>query len=169
MLLRHDGKRTVFIIAILGMSLICAPLFAQQMESEYDGRPDKKKNAIYFSNGLQSKYRDDTEGAIRNFEQALRYMPDDAASMYELSEQYYNADRIEEALNMIQKAAKTDPENKWYQMRLGLFYRNLEQYKDFIQLFEKLTAFGLLTMKAFSDCGHLFTGPSGEALVTWRL
>ena len=140
MLLRHDGKRTVFIIAILGMSLICAPLFAQQMESEYDGRPDKKKNAIYFSNGLQSKYRDDTEGAIRNFEQALRYMPDDAASMYELSEQYYNADRIEEALNMIQKAAKTDPENKWYQMRLGLFYRNLEQYKDFIQLFEKLTA-----------------------------
>ncbi len=140
MLLRHDGKRTVFIIAILGMSLICAPLFAQQMESEYDGRPDKKKNSIYFSNGLQSKYRDDTEGAIRNFEQALRYMPDDAASMYELSEQYYNADRIEEALNMIQKAAKTDPENKWYQMRLGLFYRNLEQYKDFIQLFEKLTA-----------------------------
>ncbi len=140
MLLRHDGKRTVFIIAILGMSLICAPLFAQQMESEYDGRPDKKKNAIYFSNGLQSKYRDDTEGAIRNFEQALRYMPDDAASMYELSEQYYNADRIEEALNMIQKATKTDPENKWYQMRLGLFYRNLEQYKDFIQLFEKLTA-----------------------------
>ena len=140
MLLRHDGKRTVFIIAILGMSLICAPLFAQQMESEYDGRPDKKKNAIYFSNGLQSKYRDNTEGAIRNFEQALRYMPDDAASMYELSEQYYNADRIEEALNMIQKAAKTDPENKWYQMRLGLFYRNLEQYKDFIQLFEKLTA-----------------------------
>ena len=139
MLLRHDGKRTVFIIAILGMSLICAPLFAQQMESEYDGKPDKKKNATYFSNGLQSKYREDTEGAIRNFEQALRFMPDDAASMYELSEQYSNAGRIEEAFNMIQKAAKIEPENKWYQMRLGLFYRNLEQYNDFIKLYEKLT------------------------------
>lgn len=139
MLLRHDGKRTVFIIAILGMSLICAPLFAQQMESEYDGKPDKKKNATFFSNGLQSKYREDTEGAIRNFEQALRFMPDDAASMYELSEQYSNAGRIEEAFNMIQKAAKIEPENKWYQMRLGLFYRNLEQYNDFIKLYEKLT------------------------------
>ena len=139
MCLRHDGKRTVFIIAILGMSFISAPLFAQQMESEYDGKPDKKKNATYFSNGLQSKYRDDTEGAIRNFEQALRYMPDDAASMYELSEQYYNAGRIEEAFNMIQKAAKMEPENKWYQMRLGLFYRNLEQYTDFIKLYEELT------------------------------
>ncbi len=111
-----------------------------QSVSEYDGKPDKKKNAIYFSNGLQSKYRDDTEGAIRNFEQALRFMPDDATSMYELSQQYADAGRIEEAFNMIKKAAKIDPENKWYQMRLGQFYRNLEQYDDFIQLYEKLTA-----------------------------
>ena len=111
-----------------------------QSVSEYDGKPDKKKNAIYFSNGLQSKYRDDTEGAIRNFEQALRYMPDDAASMYELCQQYADAGRIEEAFNMIKKAAQIDPENKWYQMRLGQFYRNLEQYDDFIQLYEKLTA-----------------------------
>ena len=113
---------------------------AQTMESEFAGRPDKKKNATYFSNGLQSKYRDDTDGAIRNFEQALRYMPDDAASMFELSEQYVNAGRMEEAYRMIQKAAELDPENKWYQMRLGRFYRNLEQYDDFTKLYEGLTA-----------------------------
>ena len=113
--------------------------FAQQMDSEYEGKPDKKKNAIYFSNGLQSKYREDTEGAIRNFEQALRFMPDDAASMFELSEQYSNAGRIEEAFNMIQKAVKLEPENKWYQIRLGLFYRNLDQYDKFINLYEDLT------------------------------
>ena len=113
--------------------------FAQQMDSEYDGHPDKKKNAIYFSNGLQSKYREDTDGAIRNFEQALRFMPNDDASMFELSEQYYNAGRIEEAFKMIQQAANLDPENKWYQMRLGLFYRNLNQFDDFIKLYEGLT------------------------------
>lgn len=113
--------------------------YAQQMESEYDGKPDKKKNAIYFSNGLQSKYREDTDGAIRNFEQALRYMPEDAASMFELSEQYSNVGRTEEAFQMIQKAVKLDPENKWYQIRLGLFYRNLDQYDKFIKLYEDLT------------------------------
>lgn len=101
---------------------------------------DVKKNATYFSDGLQSKYREDTEGAIRNFEQALRYMPNDHASMYELSEQYYNAGRLEDAFKMIQKAAGLDPENKWYQLRLGMFYRNLEQYDDLIQLYESLTA-----------------------------
>jgi tetratricopeptide (TPR) repeat protein len=136
MCLRHDGIKKVSCLLLLLFSLNA---FAQQMESEYNGNPDKKKNAIYFSNGLQSKYREDTEGAIRNFEQALRYMPDDAASMFELSEQYSNAGRIEEAYNMIQKAVKLDPENKWYQIRLGLFYRNLDQYDKFIKLYEDLT------------------------------
>lgn len=136
MYLRHDGIKQVFFLLLLSFSLNS---FAQTMSSEYEGKPDKKKNATYFSNGLQSKYREDTEGAIRNFEQALRFMPNDDASMFELSEQYYNAGRIEEAFQMIQKAVKIDPENKWYQMRLGMFYRNLDQYDDFIKLYEKLT------------------------------
>ena len=119
--------RIVFLFLVLG----CVSAWAQV---------DVKKNATYFSNGLQSKYREDTEGAIRNFEQALRYMPDDAASMFELSEQYANAGRIEDAFNMIQKAVSIDPENKWYQLRLGQFYRNLEQYNNFIKLYEQLTA-----------------------------
>ncbi len=127
MFLRHDDKRTIFFFFFV---LCCASAWAQV---------DVKKNATYFSNGLQSKYREDTEGAIRNFEQALRYMPDDAASMFELSVQYATAGRIEEAFNMIQKAVETDPENKWYQLRLGQFYRNLEQYDDYIHLYEKLT------------------------------
>ena len=130
--------RTKFFVLVLIMGSTILS-FAQTMESEFNGKPDKKKNATYFSNGLQSKYREDTEGAIRNFEQALRYMPDDAASMFELSEQYYNVGRLEDAFKMIQKAAKLDPENKWYQMRLGLFYRELDQYDDFIYLYETLT------------------------------
>ena len=101
---------------------------------------DVRKNATYFSNGLQSKYRDDTEGAIRNFEQALRYMPNDDASMFELCEQYVNAGRLEDAFKMIQQAVETDPENKWYKLRLGRFYRELEQYNDYIDLYEGLTA-----------------------------
>ena len=129
-------SRVFWLLVIMGCTMWG---FAQQMDSEFNGNPDKKKNAIYFSNGLQSKYREDTDGAIRNFEQALRYMPNDAASMFELSEQYYNAGRFEEAFDMIQQATKLDPENKWYQMRLGLFYRNLDLYEDFIKLYEGLT------------------------------
>ena len=136
MCLRHNGKRSIFLLLVFALS---AGVMGQDINSLIQERPDKKKNATYFSDGLQCKYREDTEGAIRNFEQALRYWPTDHASMFELSEQYYNDGRIEEAFDMIQKAAKLDPENKWYQMRLGLFYRNLEQYDDFIKLYEDLT------------------------------
>ena len=129
-------KKVLFSILL---SVLATTVFAQQVESEFKDKPDKRKNAIYFSNGLQSKYREDTESAIRNFEQALRYMPDDAASMFELCEQYYNANRLEDAFIMIKKAANLEPDNKWYQMRLGQFYRTLQQYDDFIQLYETLT------------------------------
>ena len=162
--------RTKFFVLVLIMGSTILS-FAQTMESEYAGKPDKKKNATYFSNGLQSKYREDTEGAIRNFEQALRYMPDDAASMFELSEQYYNAGRLEDAFNMIQKAAKLDPENKWYQMRLGQFYRNLEQYDNFTELYEGLTAKYPDDLEMLSELidAYLITEKYDKALVKMEL
>ena len=99
---------------------------------------DKRQNATSFSKGLECKYKDDTEGAIRHFEEALKYMPDDAASMFELSEQYVKMGRVEDGFAMIKKAADLDPDNKWYQMRLAMFYRNLEQFDEFAEIYEKL-------------------------------
>lgn len=103
------------------------------------GQQSVSQNAKYFSKGIECKYKDDVQGAIKNYEQALKYMPNDAASMYELSEQYVKAGRMDDAFTMISKAAELDPSNKWYQMRLGRFYRNLEQYDEFIRLYDKLT------------------------------
>ena len=99
---------------------------------------DKRKNATYFSKGLECKYKEDVEGAIKNFEDALKFMPNDAASMFELSEQYVKAGRVEDGFVMIKKAADLDPENKWYQMRLALFYRNHQQFDEFIKIYESL-------------------------------
>ena len=98
-----------------------------------------RSNAEYFSKGIECKYKDDVEGAIKNYETALKYMPNDAASMFELSEQYVKAGRVEDAFDMIQQAAQLDPDNKWYQMRLGRFYKNFEQYDDFVALYDRLT------------------------------
>lgn len=99
---------------------------------------DKRKNALSFSKGIECKYKEDVQGAIKNFEEALKFMPDDAASMFELSEQYVKAGRMDEGFVMIKKAAKIDPDNKWYQIRLGLFYRNMEQFDEFIKTYEPL-------------------------------
>ena len=176
MCLRHDGKKhyhsTIrFCFSVFSLFFLSLGVIAQQVDSEFNGNPDKKKNATYFSNGLQNKYREDTDGAIRNFEQALRYMPNDDASMFELSEQYYNAGRVEDAFRMIQQAAKLDPENKWYQMRLGLFYRNLDQYEDFISLYENLTKKYPDDPEMLSDLinAYLFTEKYDKALAKMDL
>ena len=101
---------------------------------------DKRKNATEFSKGIECKYKEDVSGAIRHFENALKSMPDDAASMFELSEQYVKAGRVDDGFMMIKQATEIDSENKWFQMRLARFYRNFEQYDEFIQVYEALTA-----------------------------
>ena len=128
---------TAYCLIFFGFALPC--LSQQNSLPRHAGNP-KVQNAAAFSNGLKCKYREDIQGAITNFEKALTAMPDDAASMYELSALYVDAGRMEEAFSMIQNAASLDPENKWYQVRLGKFYRNLEMYDDFVKLYEKLTA-----------------------------
>ena len=130
-------KIAIFIIALISF----VPTFAQELRDNPDGHVviDKRKNATYFSDGLQCKYREDVQGAIKNFELALKFMPNDAASMYELSEQYVNAGRMNDAFVMVSKAAELDAGNKWYKLRLGQFYRNMEQYDSLIKLYEDLT------------------------------
>ena len=101
---------------------------------------DVRKNAEAFSKGLECKYKEDVQGAIKHFEDALKFMPDDAASMFELSEQYVKANRLDDGFAMSQRAAELDPENKWYQMRLAEFYRNTGQYDEFTRIYESLVA-----------------------------
>ena len=100
---------------------------------------DIRKNAEAFSKGIECKYKEDVQGAIKHFEEALTFMPDDAASMFELSEQYVKAGRADEGFAMSKKAAELDPDNKWYQMRLAMFYRNNMQLDEFADIYESLT------------------------------
>ena len=101
---------------------------------------DVRKNAEAFSKGLECKYKEDVQGAIKHFEDALKFMPDDAASMFELSEQYVKANRLDDGLAMSQRAAELDPDNKWYQRRLAEFYRKTGQYDEFTRIYESLVA-----------------------------
>ena len=124
-------KRIIIISLITLFGLTIPQAFAQV---------DKRNNALNFSKGIECKYKDDVQGAIRYFEKALEYMPNDDASMFELCQQYVKAGRVEDAFAMIKHAVNLAPDNKWYQMRLARFYRNMEQYDEFIKVYEALTA-----------------------------
>lgn len=99
---------------------------------------DKRKNASYFSKGLEHKIKGDIQGAITQFETALEFLPTDAASMYELSILYAAIGRQNDAFDLIKKAVEYDNENKWYKLYLAQFYKNMEMYNEFITLYEEL-------------------------------
>lgn len=101
-------------------------------------KKDLAKNAEYFSKGIEAKYQENYAVAIINFENALKFFDEDDASMYELSGLYMIDGRYTEALYMIEQAAKLNPDNKWYQLRLAQISLQHSDYQRYISIYDKL-------------------------------
>ncbi|MGN0033147.1 MAG: tetratricopeptide repeat protein [Candidatus Limimorpha sp.] len=132
-------KLFIFSIIMTG-AFVCTAQNASPCDTAYI--IDLHKNAELFSKGIEEKYKENDTEAIKNFEEALKYYPEDDASMYELSALYLNdPKKIADAFNMIEQATKLKPENKWYKLRLARFYtqdQNFQAAKDiYEELFEK--------------------------------
>lgn len=111
---------------------------SQTQDSALLVKPNLAKNAEYFSKGIENKYNENYDIAIEYFENALKFFPDDDASMYELSELYNLKGMYSEAFTMIQKAVKLKPDNKWYQIRLAGLYKQNNDYEALINIYDKL-------------------------------
>lgn len=97
-----------------------------------------RRNAIYFADGLKQRLAGNNERAIKHFEQALMADSTDHASMYELSELYARDGRIDLAEQMMRKAVKLNPVNKWYQIRLAQVYKFRGNYEGYAEIYRKL-------------------------------
>lgn len=131
-----------FKLLIFNCLLLLGTSASAQMEAAADTiyKLDLPKNAENFSKGLENKYNENFEASIKYFEEALKFNKDDDASMYELSELYQLQNRNTEAFSMIEQAAKLQPKNKWYQIRLAQFYLQNSDYQAFIDIYDKLMA-----------------------------
>ena len=131
-------------LLLIVLLLFCNVVFAQNEvvgEAPNDTvvvKQDLAKNAEYFSKGLEAKYNENYPVAIYNFEQALKYFNEDDASMYELSFLYQSENKNHLAFSMIEQAAKLQPDNKWYQIRLAQFYLQNSDYQAFMNIYDKL-------------------------------
>ena len=115
--------------------------FAQQQvnsKQEKEAQTNWRKNAESFSDGLKYRLEGKSDKAIECFMKALKYMPDDHASMYELTELYALNGQIDEALEYNKKAVSLDPENKWYQIRLAQLYEFTGDYEAYATIFRNL-------------------------------
>ncbi len=132
-----DNKRIIILFTLLVSCFICNSQSNTQQRNEGGGN-SFAKNAEYFSKGIENKYNENFDEAIENFEKALKVMPDDHASMYELSVLYGVKGMSDKGFEMIKKAVDLDSTNKWYKIRLGDFYKINNEYEPFIKIYEDL-------------------------------
>lgn len=97
-----------------------------------------RKSQSYFIDATTEKMRGNYNQAINLYEASLRYNPQNAAALYNLSGLYDMAGRSIPALEMSKKAVQIDPDNQWYLVQLAYLYNRNLLYKESIQTFEKL-------------------------------
>jgi tetratricopeptide (TPR) repeat protein len=93
----------------------------------------------YFFDGIQEKLVGNYQNAFRNFEDAAKTNPDNAASFYEIANAEVQLNKIADAEKASEKAVSLDNgENKWYMMQLSDIYRFEKKWPQAGALYEKL-------------------------------
>lgn len=112
-----------------------------------------QNNARCFSRGLERKMASDVDGAVKSFREALTYNPEDAASMYELSELLTrtNPPAISEAFEMIEQAVKIDSTNKWYWLRLSRFHELNSDYESLVNVYKRILTLDPSSLEVMSN------------------
>lgn len=126
-------RRILFILSLLLASSVVG--FCQDT---IQPKANLAKNAEFFSKGIESKYNENFDVAIMNFEEALKAFPEDHASMYELCALYNKKGLYEKGFEMIKNAVELDNTNKWYKIRLADFYKQNYDYESFVDIYDEL-------------------------------
>jgi tetratricopeptide (TPR) repeat protein len=89
-------------------------------ERTVDGAKDKRAVVMdLFMQATQARLKGDLPKAVQLYQATLKADPQNAASMFELSKLYHQAQQGNEALAMAKKAVATDKENIWYHFLLA--------------------------------------------------
>ncbi|QQS30463.1 MAG: tetratricopeptide repeat protein [Sphingobacteriales bacterium] len=100
---------------------------------------DQQKVQKLFFDGLTANIKGNTEGAVLAFKQCLMLDPNHDAAMFELARIYFESQDQEQTLLYAEKAAKTDPDNKWYQALYAETLSVNSRFDEAAKIFETLT------------------------------
>jgi tetratricopeptide (TPR) repeat protein len=111
---------------------------ALKTTKEYLDDLKKQKISSLIIEGTTAKSAGNIELAFTKFDSCLSIDPACATAMYHLSGLYDISGRKIRALEMAEKAAQLEPQNKWFLLQLAYLYQSNKYYKETVQTFEKL-------------------------------
>lgn len=95
---------------------------------------------FYFLKGLGNKISGNTEAAIENFNECLKYDPTNDAAYYELALARVNSQNFAEALLYVNKALSLKPDQIWYLNLLATIYDQKEDFPRLAQVYRHMSA-----------------------------
>jgi tetratricopeptide (TPR) repeat protein len=104
----------------------------------------------YFVNGGLYEIKDQFSQAIIEYQDALRYAPDEPAIHFAIAKCYRHLGKFEQAIYHAQKAIALDGTNKWYDHLLAQIFFEAQQYDNAAQALERFLK------KAPSDVNALY-------------
>jgi serine/threonine-protein kinase len=87
--------------------------------------------------GHRSFEAGDYEAAIFEYESAIAQGTDDPEVFFSLASSYVEMDRLEEALSVVDRVTRENPEEYWIHESAGTFYQNIEYHYEAISEFER--------------------------------
>lgn len=128
------------------LTLLCLPMFLVAQKNskkteQIDGQFSQKEIEAesIFIEGTKAYIAEDYPKAITTFKACLEKKADNAAAFYMLAKCYWAGnDMVGTSIN-IEKAAKLEENNKYYQKFLAEVYTKQKRYKDVIDIYQKLS------------------------------
>lgn len=93
-------------------------------------KPNEARAMRHFVSGGLYQAKDQFSQAIIEYQDALRYMPNEAAIHFSIAKCYQRLGKLEQAIQHAQKAITLDSSNKWYDQLLAQIFFEAEQYND---------------------------------------
>ncbi|MDO8968747.1 tetratricopeptide repeat protein [Algoriphagus sp.] len=155
----------LFSILFLGWS----PSFSQQAPSKKEAKVQDKrtKTSRYFIEGEKALVLGDLEKAYFYFQRSLEFSPKEPAINYKIAEVLVRSNQAEKGLPYAEKAALTDPNNKYYALMVAEIYTNLKQPLKAAEILDRLTADGEENQQYNLDLASIYlnAGEFDKALV----
>ncbi|MFM7662799.1 MAG: tetratricopeptide repeat protein [Bacteroidota bacterium] len=109
-------------------------------------KPKKKSNATEinktyiqkFHEGLRLKMTEQIDGAIKSFESASAFAPEEDAPHFALAQCYLIKNDLGNASTQTKIAADLDPNNTWYLQELAYMYKELNDSENGAKIYKKL-------------------------------
>ena len=123
-----------------------ADLYAKQQSITYNSgslipsSADSINCKFYFLKGLGNKISGNTDAAIENFNESLKYDARNDAAYYELALANFNTQKYADAIHFIKIAININPKQIWYLNLLATIDDQKSDFQDLASVYKKMVA-----------------------------